>query len=369
MPCWWATAGLRRSSWRADPGEARAASRSGRAVLDLRRRDAGAGPGWCTCARSNSGRAQPAFRGRPHVKVFQAKGGDLMVHMTGIVAALVLGLVRASPDALGDRGVQLRHHHGQQPRRHGRLRARSRPGVANASPGAGRRPVRLRVHPARRAGRASSGRWSRCRCRTARANCPSSRWSRTSRVCSGAPPTPSTAPRGGACCGGRDRQLHRARPLLLTGKGFGVNLAVSDGFRSGRGQDDGLRSPHNGHMTVLARGGVPALAAVDRAPPGVVCCRRLGAGSAPVGPPSTLGGVSPGSLASGSPRCRVNASFDVFIEGPMGGIWLWTVIGVGIAAVRLHARTLTCSRPRLPLPDHDTNPSRDARPAAAFSWS
>jgi hypothetical protein len=28
-----------------------------------------------------------------------------------------------------------------------------------------------------------------------------------------------------------------------------------------------------------------------------------------------------------------NASFDVFIEGPMGGIWLWTIYGVGLAAV------------------------------------
>jgi hypothetical protein len=28
-----------------------------------------------------------------------------------------------------------------------------------------------------------------------------------------------------------------------------------------------------------------------------------------------------------------NASFDVFIEGPMGGIWFWTIYGVGLAAM------------------------------------
>jgi hypothetical protein len=29
----------------------------------------------------------------------------------------------------------------------------------------------------------------------------------------------------------------------------------------------------------------------------------------------------------------VNTSFDVFIEGPMGGIWYWTLYGVGLAAL------------------------------------
>ena len=40
-----------------------------------------------------------------------------------------------------------------------------------------------------------------------------------------------------------------------TGKGFGVNLAEADGYSVG--DDDSLRSPHNGHLTVLARAGVP----------------------------------------------------------------------------------------------------------------
>jgi hypothetical protein len=29
----------------------------------------------------------------------------------------------------------------------------------------------------------------------------------------------------------------------------------------------------------------------------------------------------------------INAAFDVFLEGPMAGIWFWSVTGVGIGAV------------------------------------
>ena len=28
----------------------------------------------------------------------------------------------------------------------------------------------------------------------------------------------------------------------------------------------------------------------------------------------------------------INASFDVYLEGPMGGIWFWTVYGTGVGA-------------------------------------
>src|SRR5205823_3135493 len=29
----------------------------------------------------------------------------------------------------------------------------------------------------------------------------------------------------------------------------------------------------------------------------------------------------------------INGSFDVFLEGPMGGIWFWTIFGVGVGAL------------------------------------
>jgi hypothetical protein len=34
----------------------------------------------------------------------------------------------------------------------------------------------------------------------------------------------------------------------------------------------------------------------------------------------------------------VNASFDVYLEGPVGGIWFWSVFGVGIGAPLIYRR-------------------------------
>ncbi len=115
------------------------------------------------------------------------------------------------------------------------------------------------------------------------------------------------------------------------GKGFGINLADDDDYQ---GTVHGLpnRSPHNIQMTVLARAGVPGL---------VVW--------------SLLQSTFALSLAIAFVRARrerrewwarvnlwilsfwlasmVNAAFDVFIEGPQGGVWFWCVIGFGIAAL------------------------------------
>ena len=46
-------------------------------------------------------------------------------------------------------------------------------------------------------------------------------------------------------------------PYFWTGKGFGVNLADDDGFQVYA--DHSLRAPHNGHIEILARTGVPGL--------------------------------------------------------------------------------------------------------------
>ena len=34
----------------------------------------------------------------------------------------------------------------------------------------------------------------------------------------------------------------------------------------------------------------------------------------------------------------ISASFSVYLEGPMGGIWFWTVFGVAVAAVEIYKR-------------------------------
>jgi len=124
-------------------------------------------------------------------------------------------------------------------------------------------------------------------------------------------------------------------PYFWTGKGYGINLATDDGFRVD--EHESLRSPHNAHLTMLARGGVPGLALWL-----VVHACWLG----------TLFGGWARARRAGQARwmgvyalcavywvaAMVNGSFDVYLEGPMGGIWFWTVFGVGMAAVWIHRR-------------------------------
>lgn len=119
------------------------------------------------------------------------------------------------------------------------------------------------------------------------------------------------------------------------GKGFGVNLADDDGFQVM--PDHSLRSPHNANMAILARTGVPGLA--------LWIIMQLGWACAIV---SALFE----SLRSGDKQwagfflfifaywlaCIINSSFDVFLEGPMGGIWFWTIFGVGLAARHIWKR-------------------------------
>jgi hypothetical protein len=115
-----------------------------------------------------------------------------------------------------------------------------------------------------------------------------------------------------------------------TGKGYGINLATDDGFQVRA--DESLRSPHNGHLTILARSGVP----------GITLWLLLQIGFAT-------------ALIRASHRARrrgrewwsrlhlwilaywaafmVNIAFDVFLEGPQGGIWFWSLLAFGIAAL------------------------------------
>ena len=116
-------------------------------------------------------------------------------------------------------------------------------------------------------------------------------------------------------------------PLFWTGRGFGINLAKADGFLVIKE----LRSPHNGHMTYLARGGVPLFALwigtnilwLLTVLKSWWTARRRG-DRAWVGIFAVL---VPYWVAF-----NMNASFDVYLEGPMGGIWSWTVFGIGLAA-------------------------------------
>jgi hypothetical protein len=118
---------------------------------------------------------------------------------------------------------------------------------------------------------------------------------------------------------------------IWTGKGFGINLADDDGFLQA-GTEPPLRSPHNGHLTILARAGIPGLVLW-----------------------TLLQGTFAVSLLRAYVHARrarrewwaridlwivsywlafmVNVAFDVFLEGPQGGIWFWSVFGFGLAAL------------------------------------
>jgi hypothetical protein len=125
-------------------------------------------------------------------------------------------------------------------------------------------------------------------------------------------------------------------PYFWNGKGFGPSLADLDGYQVGDPESGPpLRSPHNAHMTILARGGVPAL---------VLWIGALG---------SWLVAVMHQLIEAKKLRDEwwacvfaflltywmimvVSGSFDVALEGPVLGIWFWTIHGIGLAALILH---------------------------------
>jgi hypothetical protein len=125
-------------------------------------------------------------------------------------------------------------------------------------------------------------------------------------------------------------------PNFWTGRGFGLNLADADGFQHRRDPNSPLlRSPHNVHMTILARAGVP----------GVALWLLFLAG--------WFGMLTNAMLAARRRRqpewvglflftiCYVmsvviNATFDVALEGPMQGIWFWCLVGFGIGSVMIY---------------------------------
>jgi O-antigen ligase/polysaccharide polymerase Wzy-like membrane protein len=114
------------------------------------------------------------------------------------------------------------------------------------------------------------------------------------------------------------------------GKGFGVNLAIDDGIVT----NSDLRSPHNIHMLVLARAGVP----------GLIMWISLQASFA-----IKLFFTSLRDLRNGRRRLAtieiwvvlywaafvIYGTFDVFLESPQAGIWFWSIFGFGLALIVL----------------------------------
>jgi hypothetical protein len=123
-------------------------------------------------------------------------------------------------------------------------------------------------------------------------------------------------------------------PYFWTGRGFGANLAFEDGFGN-RHNERPLRSPHNGHMTILARAGIPGAALW-----GVFLAAWFGALLHATSLARRCGQTEWAGLllfvACYVASCVINASFDVALEAPMQGIWFWCLIGFGIGATMVY---------------------------------
>jgi hypothetical protein len=119
------------------------------------------------------------------------------------------------------------------------------------------------------------------------------------------------------------------------GKGFGVNLADDDGFQVAA--DHSLRSPHNGHLTILARTGVPGLFLWGLTQLAWVASLLRYYAKSRLNHHDDWSGLFLSLLVYWL-GFMINATFDVFIEGPMGGIWYWSVYGVGLAGMWIYRR-------------------------------
>ena len=111
-----------------------------------------------------------------------------------------------------------------------------------------------------------------------------------------------------------------------TGKGYGINLAVNDDFVTFKSN----RSPHSAHFTILARSGVPGLIfwCILQATILIVLLRHYF--TAQRAGKLVLANVNLWLLAYWL-ALIVNMSFDVYLEGPQGGIWFWCLVGFIIA--------------------------------------
>jgi O-antigen/teichoic acid export membrane protein len=130
----------------------------------------------------------------------------------------------------------------------------------------------------------------------------------------------------------------RTTGTWLTGIGFGPILpdryTVDVGNTNKKDGATPLRNVHNSHLTILARGGVPAISAWLAL--WVVFCHQLlramrrrarGVGRDPIVALYVL-------LLAAVPAYLFNAFFDPALEGPHCAIWLFTMVGFAAAYTR-----------------------------------
>jgi hypothetical protein len=124
-------------------------------------------------------------------------------------------------------------------------------------------------------------------------------------------------------------------PYFWGGKGFGINLADSDRVQTT--PDHSLREVPNSHLAVLARMGVPGFLVwiLLQGAFALLLLRALllfrRAGDKQLAAVTAWVGVFWTAM-------MVNSLFDPYIEGPQGGIWFWSLFGLGLVLMRLVPR-------------------------------
>ena len=131
-----------------------------------------------------------------------------------------------------------------------------------------------------------------------------------------------------------------------TGKGFGINL-VSD-YGMNIDAEETVRAPHNGHMTMLARAGVPGFTLWLIVHLGWAAGMVDGYVRARIAGRKVWAGLFMWVLIYWL-MIVINCSFDPYIEGPMGGVWLWSIYGVGVAAMWLRKTEPDLFEPAVPV--------------------
>lgn len=122
---------------------------------------------------------------------------------------------------------------------------------------------------------------------------------------------------------------------ILTGLGFGPNIAKELGFDGGGPVP--LRSPHNSHLDIYARMGVIGLA-IWIALWSVWCATALRARSRfrALGRRFETGLIEVSVV--GVAAILINSYFDPTLESPQVAVWLWTLVGISLGLFAMARR-------------------------------
>jgi O-Antigen ligase len=125
-------------------------------------------------------------------------------------------------------------------------------------------------------------------------------------------------------------------PYFWSGKGFGINLANADGYQLF--SDNSLRAPHNSHLNLLARMGVPGLTLWLVLQASFGFAMTMAFFKAVRDGREFWAGVDAWIVLYWLAMI-IDMSVDPYLEGPQGGIWFWSIIGAGLAALSAQRRS------------------------------